>query len=85
MLAPAEPALELRPRIALSSAQVEMSLADPRSRRQHRTFHLLIKPDVLTCYQQALKRSTAFWVDPSQHFYAFRPCNRLSAQDAPVT
>jgi hypothetical protein len=30
---------------------VQMSLADPQYRRQHRTFHLLIKPDILTCYQ----------------------------------
>jgi PRTRC genetic system ThiF family protein len=33
---------------------VQMSLADPQYRRQHRTFHLLIKPDILTCYQQAM-------------------------------
>ena len=45
-------ALELRPRIALPSAQVVRSLADLDTRRQHRTFHLLIKPDILTCYQQ---------------------------------
>jgi hypothetical protein len=45
-----EPALELRPRIALSSAQVQVRLADLDASRQHRTFHLLIKPDILTCY-----------------------------------
>jgi hypothetical protein len=43
--------------MALSSAQVDMSLADSRSRRQYRTFHLLSKPDILTCYQHDVSQS----------------------------
>jgi hypothetical protein len=49
-----EPALELRPRIALSSVQVSGRVAELDAVRQHRTFHLLIKPDILTCYQHLL-------------------------------
>ena len=45
-------ALELRPRIALPSATGEKSLADLDAAKQHRTIHLLFKPDILTCYQQ---------------------------------
>jgi hypothetical protein len=31
----------------------EGSVAEPDAAVQHRTNHLLIKPDILTCYQQA--------------------------------
>jgi hypothetical protein len=31
------------------------SLADLDTRRQHRTFHLLIKPDILTCYKHKVR------------------------------
>jgi hypothetical protein len=44
-------ALELRPRIALSSAAGEKSIAELDAAKQHRTIHLLFKPDILTCYQ----------------------------------
>jgi hypothetical protein len=46
-----ESALELLPSSALSSAQVFK--AYPKTAAlENRTFHLLIKPDILTCYQQ---------------------------------
>ena len=50
-------ALELRPRIALPSATGEKSLADLDAAKQHRTIHLLFKPDILTCYQHREKRT----------------------------
>ena len=55
--APAVPALGRRsscvPAVALSSATGVKSLAELDAARQHRTFHLLIKPDILTCYRQS--------------------------------
>ena len=36
----------------------EKSVADLDTRRQHRTFHLLIKPDILTCYQQFCRKAS---------------------------
>jgi hypothetical protein len=56
-LAPAIPgpesALELLPSSALPSAQVFTAYLT-NAVLENRTFHLLFKPDILTCYQQDL-------------------------------
>jgi hypothetical protein len=50
-----ESALELLPSSALPSAQVFK--AYPKiAALENRTFHLLFKPDILTCYQHAMIR-----------------------------
>ena len=55
MPAPTIPALSRRSSCVPASLYPplsEESLAEFDTARQHRTFHLLIKPDILTCYQQ---------------------------------
>jgi hypothetical protein len=58
-LAPSIPApgrqLRLLPSSALSSATGDPTIADLTCGWQHRTIHLLIKPDILTCYQQVIQ------------------------------
>ena len=53
-----ESALELLPSSALSSAQVFK--AYPKiAALENRTFHLLFKPDILTCYEQRFQRTVS--------------------------
>jgi hypothetical protein len=50
----------LLPSSALSSAQVFK--AYPKiAALENRTFHLLFKPDILTCYEQQLQSETPGW------------------------
>ena len=54
-----ESALELLPSSALSSAQVFK--AYPKiAALENRTFHLLFKPDILTCYEQSFTERVVF-------------------------
>ena len=49
----------------------EASLADSMLPDQHRTNHLLIKPDILTCYQQASVAQSPETDLSEQHFPYF--------------
>jgi hypothetical protein len=56
-----ESALELLPSSALSSAQVFIAYPEIAA-LENRIFHLLFKPDILTCYQQGKAPLTAAFV-----------------------
>jgi hypothetical protein len=50
----------------------EGSVAEPDAAVQHRTNHLLIKPDILTCYQH--RCSISSHVLPELRASSFQPC-----------
>src|SRR5947209_20130636 len=61
-----ESALELLPSSALPSAQVFKAYSKIVA-LENRTFHLLFKPDILTCYQQDARRRKGLTTSELDH------------------
>jgi hypothetical protein len=74
-----ESALELLPSSVLSSAQAFKAYPNNRA-LENRTFHLLFKPDILTCYQHGCSDSLSLF----RKFLAFR-CASCAISSARIT